>query len=60
MQEQPASDAKLTKPSARKPYQKPVLEAVQLRVKEEVLATCKTASSATGQASSCLPGACFS
>ena len=60
MPEQPASEAKSTKQFSRKPYQKPVLEAVQLRVKEEVLATCKTGSSATGQASSCLPGACFS
>lgn len=60
MHEQPASDATRTQQSSRKPYQKPILEAVQLRVKEEVLATCKTGSSATGQASSCLPGACFS
>ena len=28
--------------------------------KEEVLATCRTGSSATGFASGCLPGACFS
>jgi hypothetical protein len=60
MQEQPTSHANPHQPAPRKPYQKPLLEAVQLRVKEEVLATCRTGSSATGQASSCLPGACFS
>lgn len=32
---------------ARKPYTKPTIEIVQLRVKEHVMAVCKTGSSAT-------------
>ena len=39
----PASSA----PAQRKPYQKPSVEKVKLRVKDDVMAICRTATSAT-------------
>lgn len=53
------SNAPSPKDQVRKPYQKPRLEVVQLRVKEDVLAVCKTGSTATGGAN-CKITPCFS
>ncbi len=44
--------------SPRKPYQKPSLEAIQLRVKDDVLAVCRTASSMTS-GDTCKSLVCF-
>ena len=48
-------------PPTRKLYQKPVMETVKLRVKDDVMAVCKTPSSSSPVAGTCtttLP--CFS
>lgn len=43
----------------RKPYQKPTMERVKLRVKDDVMAICRTATSAT-PGTGCKVTPCFS
>lgn len=46
-------------PAPRKPYQKPSVEKVKLRVKDDVMAICRTATSAT-PGDGCKLTPCFS
>jgi hypothetical protein len=46
-------------PAERKPYQKPSVEKVKLRVKDDVMAICRTSTSAT-PGTGCKVTPCFS
>lgn len=59
MIERPTNQPTQTTLAPRKPYQKPTMEMVKLRVKDDVMAICRTVSSGT-PGTSCKVTPCFS